>query len=225
MKFGSVPTSEAVGAVLAHSLRVLSGVAGTNYRIAKETVLTDEHINDLVADQQADIVVARLEEGDVEEDEAATRLAAAVVPDAAQQGLRISAAGAGRVNLYTINSGVVVIDEASAMALNAVDPMITMAKVPQFHWADSNGMIATIKIIAYSVPQSLLSQAESLAANAVRIATPKYRTATLIETQVGDEIPHSRAVTPCVGDWIVLVSSCLNERLCHIMRRRLRRLC
>jgi len=189
MKFGSVLTSQAVGAVLAHSLHVQSGVNGTSYRIAKGTVLTNEHTKDLLMDQQADIVVARLESGDVEENEAATRLAAAVAPDAAQFGVRISAAGAGRVNLYAIKAGVVEIDEAAVMALNAVDPMITMATVPQFHRTDSNGMIATIKIIAYSVPQSSLLQAASVAANVIRIATPQYRTATLIETQVGDEMP------------------------------------
>ena len=152
MKFGSVRTSQAVGAVLAHSLHVQSGANGTSYRIAKGTVLTGEHIKDLLADQQTDIVVARLENGDVEENEAATRLAAAVAPDAAKIGVRISAAGAGRVNLYAIDAGVVEIDEAAVMALNAVDPMITMATVPQFHRTDSKGMIATIKIIAYSVP-------------------------------------------------------------------------
>jgi molybdenum cofactor cytidylyltransferase len=189
MKFGSVLTSQAVGAVLAHSLYVQSGANATSYRIAKGTVLTAEHTKDLLADQQTDIVVARLENGDVEENEAATRLAAAVAPDAAQFGVRISAAGAGRVNLYSIEAGVVEIDEAAVMALNAVDPMITMATVPQFHRTDSNGMIATIKIIAYSVLQSSLSQAANVAANAIRIATPQYRTAALIETQVGDEMP------------------------------------
>ena len=192
MKFGPVPTSETVGAVLAHSLYVLSGETGSSYRIAKGTVLTNAHINDLIADQQTNIVVARLEQGDIEEDEAATRLAAAIAPNSEQLGIRISAAGAGRVNLYAIHSGVVVIDEAAVMALNTVDPMITVATVPQLHRADKNGMIATIKIIAYSVPGASLSQAEILGANTIHIAPPQYRRATLIETQVCEELPSTK---------------------------------
>jgi molybdenum cofactor cytidylyltransferase len=75
-------------------------------------------------------------------------------------------------------------------ALNAVDPMITIATVPQYHRTDPDSLIATIKIIAYAVSDAALLRAESAASNAIRVARPQYKTATLIETQVGEvELP------------------------------------
>lgn len=192
MKFGPVATKDARGTVLAHSLRVTAQSTNKTYRIAKGTPLSKDHLNDLLADQHDTVVVARLEAGDIEENKAATQLANAIAPDAKALGLRISGAGAGRVNLFATGAGIVVIDETAIMNLNAVDPMITIATVPQYHRTDSNSMVATIKIISYAVSDSALEQAEKPAKNAIRIAPPQYKSATLIETQVGDDVPSSK---------------------------------
>lgn len=192
MKFGPVATKDAGKTVLAHSLRVRSRSTGKSYRIAKGTPLNKDHISDLLAAGRDTVVVARFEVGDVEENNAATRLANAIAPDADTLGLRISNAGAGRVNLYATQVGVIVIDEMAILALNAVDPMITIATVPQYHRADADSMVATIKIIAYAVTDHALSKAQGTAKNAIRLAWPRYKTATLIETQVGDEVPSSK---------------------------------
>ncbi|WP_415403219.1 molybdopterin-binding protein [Tateyamaria sp. SN3-11] len=182
MKFGPVPLPDALGATLAHSM---VGAAG---RVPKGTVLTQAHLADLSAQGYDTLVVARLGPEDVEENAAAHRLAQAIAPDAAAQGLRISAAGAGRVNLFADTPGIVSIDTAAVTTLNTVDPMITLATVPPFHRVDAGTMVGTIKIIAYGVDAAHLDTACAAAARAVSVLPPRYRTATLIETQVGETV-------------------------------------
>lgn len=193
MKFGSVPTDQAAGAVLAHSM------AGSHGRIAKGTLLEPAHLAQLRAVGHDSLVVARLERGDVEENAAATRLAHAIVADPDAQGLRIAQAGAGRVNLYAKGPGVVCMDVAAIHAINAVDPMITIATVPPFHRVEADTMIATIKIIAYAVPEAALAQACTVSGASLTVAAPAYRTATLIETLVGDSPPASKGRAALTG--------------------------
>ena len=180
MIFGPVPVAQAVGAVLAHSMPAASG------RVQKGTVLSAGQVDDLATHGHGTLVVARLEPGDVDENTAAAALAHALVPDPEPQGLRISAAGAGRVNLYATGAGVVIIDADAVTALNGVDPMITLATVAPYHRVEAGTMVATIKVISYAVPKDHLLAACAQAAGALAVSAPRYGTATLIETQVGD---------------------------------------
>lgn len=193
MRFGPLPLDQAEGAILAHSLHLESG------KIAKGTALSADDLRDLAAAGLSEVIVARLEDGDLHEDAAAQALARAIVPDEAAQGLRISGAGAGRVNLYAKTCGVVQLDRARLEAVNAVDPMISIATVPEYHRVDEGGMIATIKIIAYGVPEVDLKQAASGAAGALRVLPPVFRTATLIETRVSKEIPSEKGRAAMAG--------------------------
>ena len=186
MKFGQVLLSAAEGAILAHSLRV-----GPR-RIAKGTELTPTDLADLEAAGHDKITVARLAAGDLHENEAALALARMIIADPEAQGVRISGAGAGRVNLYARTCGVVQLDPQRLRAVNEVDPMISIATVPAWHRVDAGGMIATIKIISYAVPQTALRRAGEGASGALRVRAPAYRTATLIETRVSQEIPSEK---------------------------------
>ncbi|MEL6466714.1 MAG: molybdopterin-binding protein [Pseudomonadota bacterium] len=193
MKFGSRPSAEATGTILAHAL------AGASGRVSKGTVLTDADIADLQAAGHETLTVATLDPGDVEENTAAETLAAALVPNPEGQGLRISAAGAGRVNLYASGPGIVALDADQIAAMNGVDPMITIATVPPFHRVDSGTMVATIKIIAYAVPQITLDKACANPGNTIHVRAPSYRTATLIETQVGNAEPSAKGRAALIG--------------------------
>lgn len=193
MKFGPVPLDQAEGAILAHSLHLEAR------KIAKGTALTPADLSDLAASGFSEVTVARLEQGDMHEDAAAQALARAIVPDPGTQGLRISGAGAGRVNLYAETCGVVELDRARLEAMNAVDPMITIATVPAYHRVDAGGMIATIKIIAYGVPEVHLTQAAQGAGRALRVRPPVYRTATLIETRVSADVPSDKGRAAMAG--------------------------
>ena len=75
-------------------------------------------------------MVARLETGDVGEDDAALQLAQALVPDPEGQGMRLTKASPGRVNIMRMRAGLFAPDAARITALNRVDPMITLATLP-----------------------------------------------------------------------------------------------
>ncbi len=177
MKFGAVPIADALGAVLAHSL-----VAGK--RIPKGTILGLDHLAALKDVGFQEVTVARLEHGDVDEDTAASKLAQAILDGV--EGVRAAGAGAGRVNLYAEHCGMMRINAAIVHKINAIDPMITVATVPDYHRVDADGMIATIKIIAYAVPTTALEAATAVAKGAVSLWQPAFLSATLIETTIED---------------------------------------
>jgi molybdenum cofactor cytidylyltransferase len=178
VKFGPVPVQEAVGAILAHSV-ALGGA-----RLRKGVVLTAEHVGALVAAGVNDVVVARLDAGDLHEDEAARRLADALVPDPEAAHVRLTRPFTGRVNLIAETPGVAVLDEAAIARVNAVDPMITVATVPAYQQLATGGMIATIKIISYGVAEAHLAQAEEVGRDAIRMAPPRRASAGLIVTDI-----------------------------------------
>ncbi|OED48709.1 molybdopterin biosynthesis protein [Rhodobacteraceae bacterium (ex Bugula neritina AB1)] len=193
MKFGPVPLNEALGAILAHSLQGASG------KIAKGTELARADLADLAAAGHSELTVARLEAGDMHEDAAAAALANALVPDPEEQGIRISGAGTGRVNLYAVQAGLVRLDRARLDAFNAVDPMITIATVPDCHRADAGGMLATIKVISYAVPEAAVQRACTGAAGAIKVALPVFSSATLIETRVSNDTPSDKGRAAMAG--------------------------
>lgn len=177
MKFGSVPLSAAKGAVLAHSVAVQKG------RLRKGRVLSRADIEALAGAQVQDVIVARLEAGDVGENQAAAALAAAVL--GAGYGLDVTAPFTGRVNLLAQGTGVVQLDVAALEAVNAVDPMITIATVPPHGQLGRGGMAATIKIISYAVSGDALQRAVAAAGKgAITLASPVLQTATLIITEI-----------------------------------------
>jgi molybdenum cofactor cytidylyltransferase len=197
MKFGPVPLDQAKGAVLAHSMQGVSD--GRKTRIPKGTILTAAHVESLRANDITAVTVARLDPGDIAENDAAMALARAIIPDESALGIRISGAGAGRVNLYAARCGLVRLNVAQIQTINAVDPMITIATVPDFHRADADGMIATIKIISYAVPETALAKAAQNAARAMRVVAPVFTTATLIETTTTPDTPSEKGRNAMTG--------------------------
>ncbi|UWQ27357.1 molybdopterin-binding protein [Leisingera sp. M523] len=193
MRFGPVPLQQAKGAILAHSLQ------GGSRKVAKGTVLTADDLQDLAAAGHETLTVARLDPADLHEDAAAAALGHALVPDPSAQGVRISGAGTGRVNLYADRSGLVRLDRAKLEAVNAADPMITVATVPDYHRADADGMLATIKIISYGVAADAIRRASEGAGDAIRVLPPVFSSATLIETQVSDETPPDKGRAAMAG--------------------------
>ena len=178
MKFGAVPLDEAEGAILAHSVQ--AGGA----RIRKGVVLTGAHVTRLRAAGIGEVVVARLSPGDLHEDEAARRLAAAIVPDPGAARIRLTEPFTGRVNLIADAPGVVVLDVSAIEAVNAIDPMITIATVSPFQQLAPGGMVATIKIIAYGVAAADVTRACAAGRGAIRMAAPVLSRAGLIVTDV-----------------------------------------
>lgn len=180
MRFGPVPLQEAEGATLAHSVRLERG------RLRKGQVLTAEDVAALSAIGMETVIVARLDPGDVDEDRAAAAVAAALVPDPAAQGLRLTEAFTGRVNLIAEAPGVVVLDAARLHRLNRIDPMLTLATVPAFQQMTPGGMVATVKIISYALPGAHVEAAREVLAGppAIRLQPVVLKTARLIVTEI-----------------------------------------
>ena len=175
MRFGPVPLSDALGATLAHSVAVTKG------RLRKGRVLVPQDIDALSKAGIKEVIVARLDPGDIDENAGAARLAHALCGP----GLRMSQPFTGRVNLLSDGPGVVVMDRAALAAGNAVHPMITLAPVPPHQQTGENGRVAPIKVISYAVPAEAGATACAAAgASALRLAPPVLRDATLIITDV-----------------------------------------
>ncbi|WP_420565227.1 NTP transferase domain-containing protein [Thalassobaculum sp.] len=141
MIFGDTPLDEAEGAVLAHSHRL------EKRSLKKGRVLEADDVAALREAGFASVIAARLEAGDVAEDAAADRLAAALAGD----GTTVSAAFTGRANLYAKTAGVVLYDPVRLDAFNLVDEAITLALVPPYQAVEEGQMIGTLKIISFAV--------------------------------------------------------------------------
>jgi molybdenum cofactor cytidylyltransferase len=171
MKFGPVPVGEAAGAVAVHSIRT------GGFVLKKGTRIGATEIAAMRAAGIAEVTVARLEPGDVSEDEAAADIAAAL----AGEGVRIEEAFTGRVNLFADTAGVLVVDRQAIDDLNRVDEAITFATLEAYAPVVEGEMIGTVKIIPFAVAAS----ARDAAVAAARVSVPLIRVAPYRIKKVG----------------------------------------
>ena len=141
MKFGEVPVAEAVGAVLAHSLKV------GDRSLRKGRVLSAEDVAALAAAGRRSVVAARLESGDIDENTAA----AAVALPLAGAHVSIARPFTGRVNLFAEVSGLCAVDRGRVDRLNMVDETITLATIAPYAVVAPKQMVATVKVIPFAV--------------------------------------------------------------------------
>ncbi|MFN0113157.1 MAG: molybdopterin-binding protein [Paracoccaceae bacterium] len=176
MRFGPVPLDAAEGAVLAHSM-----MAGGR-KIGKGRVLTADDIALIAGEGVRGLTVARLDPGDVGENEAAERLARALVPDEGAAHLTLTVPVNGRVNLQAAGPGVTLVDAARVGALNRVDPALTLATLAPFTRVAKGTLCGTVKVIAYAVAGEALARAEAVARGAVTVRPVALKSAGLILT-------------------------------------------
>jgi molybdenum cofactor cytidylyltransferase len=165
MKFGPVAIGEAAGSILAHST-----VAGEK-RFRKAHLLTAEDVEILRAAGFDEIIVAILDDNDVEENDAAFRIT---------QALRFAGAAAkpaatGRVNIFADTDGIFTVDRALVDAVNRVDPDVTLATLAEFAPVVAGQMVATVKIIPFAVKQPVLDKVLELAGGRQAFAVHAYR--------------------------------------------------
>ena len=171
MKFGEVPVAEAEGAILAHSLKL-----GTT-ALKKARVLSRADLDVIASAGLARIVVARLQPGDVGEDEAAQRIAAA----AAGEEIEPAAPFTGRANLFAKSRGLLVFDRDRLDRLNLVDEAITFGTLAPFAVVEPRMMVGTVKIIPFAAP----AEAVELCVEAARADGPLLRVAPFLPRSVG----------------------------------------
>lgn len=175
MKFGAVPIAKAIGATAVHSIRQGDLV------LKKGTLIGAKEVAALTAAGVAEIVVARLEPGDVSEDAAAAEIARA----AKGAGVRADRAFTGRCNLFAEAAGVLVVDKEAIDRLNRIDEAVTIATLPAFKPVVEGEMIATVKIIPFAVAGAARDKAMAEAKRAqpvIRVAPYKVRRLGVVST-------------------------------------------
>ena len=175
MKFGAVPVADALGATAVHSIRQ------GDFVLKKGTKIGPAEIAALIAAGVKEITVARLDPGDVSEDQAAADIAAAIKDG----GVHVDRAFTGRCNLFAEKAGVLVIDRNSIDALNRIDEAITVATLLAYKPVVEGEMIATVKIIPFAVTGTACHQAVSAAVKVkpiIRVAPYKVHRVGVVST-------------------------------------------
>lgn len=175
MKFGPASPRQAIGGVTVHTLRQGSLLLKKGTRIGPAEVAALENAG------IEEIVVIRLEEGDVSEDEAASSIAQVV----AGEGVTVERAFTGRANLFASRPGVLVIDRAAVDRINGVDEAFTFATLPAFKPVVEGEMIATVKLIPFGVKATLRDAAVKAAGEgALRVAPYVIKRVGVVSTQL-----------------------------------------
>lgn len=173
MIFGAVPVEEAQGCILAHSLTLLGG------KLAKGTRLTRADLDRLRTARIAEVIVARLEPGDCDENTAADRLGQAL----SRSDLPATPAHSGRSNLSARRAGVLRVDVDKVNRINAIDEGLTLATLPDFARVDEGTLVATAKIIPYAVPDTVVTRAAAQARDCLHLHPFRRKTYDLILTR------------------------------------------
>ncbi len=173
MKFGPATPADAIGGVTVHTLRQGSLVLkkGTTIGAAEVEALNNAGVRE--------VVVVRLEDGDVSEDVAAASIAKVV----AGEGINVERAFTGRANLFAAKAGVLVVDRAAVDRINGVDEAITFATLAAYKPVVEGEMVATVKLIPFGV-EARLRDAAVAAANggALRVAPYTIKRVGIVST-------------------------------------------
>lgn len=181
MKFGPLDTKDAIGSLLAHSVVLPGGRLKKGHRLSKADTEA------LLENDRREIIVAQLELGDVEENDAAARLAKLLSSDLVEA----EPAFTGRSNLYAKQAGIFDVNADVVDALNRIDPSITLATLAHDTFVEAGRMVATVKIIPLAVSGSALANAEMVlsGAAALKLAPSRPHRVGLIATQLSSLKP------------------------------------
>ncbi len=148
MIFGDIPTEEAAGAILAHTVRT------ENNLYKKGRILSESDVAQILSEGRKNILVAKLEKDDVHEDEAAKQLAEFLVGD----NIRQAKTTTGRCNLYAKSHGLVWVNSEGLTEANLIDESLTTATLPHLKAVAPGELVGTAKIIPFSVPQNVMAK-------------------------------------------------------------------
>lgn len=149
MKFGPVAARDAIGGVVVHTIRQDALV------LKKGTMVGPGEVEAMIRAGIREIVVARLDEGDVSENVAASGIAEAI----AGEGVIVERAFTGRANLFASQSGILVVNRTIVDRLNQIDEAITFATLPAFKAVVEGEMIGTVKLVPFGIEARLRDQA------------------------------------------------------------------
>lgn len=147
MIFTDIPVSDAEGVILAHTTK------GEGWTLKKGRRLTAEDCVLLSKSNVATVMGAKLEPGDVHEDDAARRIADALGADHVTP----TTAFTGRCNITADAAGVVRINAQAVDRLNGVHESVTVATLSDYGRATRGQIVATVKIIPFAVEAPVMA--------------------------------------------------------------------
>lgn len=154
MKFGPVQLAQAEGKILGHNISDPEGK-----RVLRKGIkLTPDDINMLTEIGRSTVYIAELEPGDVGEDTAAKRIAQSV----SGEKIRMTAPHVGRVNLLAEERSVLRVDPDRLARINACEG-VTLASLRSHTVVLPKKIAATIKVIPFALPETIVCQAEAIA--------------------------------------------------------------
>ena len=152
MQFGRIPVVSAAGGILAHSVKY------NGKTLKKGTVLSAEQVRLLAESGCESVVIARLEATDLDENETARRIAARI----SGENVRSNDPSAGRSNIISEVSGLLVYESAELDRFNLVSEAVTVAALPPCTVIEAGQAVATIKIIPYGVDVQIVRRIEQM---------------------------------------------------------------
>lgn len=151
MKPAEIPIERAVGAILIHNITDARG----HKAFSKGHRFVASDIDALRALGKQTVFVGILEAGDVSENDAAARIARAVVGE----NISLSSVSGGRVNLLSNVRGVFSLDPDALAQINSLDS-ITLAAIHAHTVVAPKKMVATVKTIGLAISEKHLQAVE-----------------------------------------------------------------
>ena len=176
MIFGEVLIDDAVDTILAHTTKI------SDITIKKGQILTHKDIELLKHHNINKITVARLEISDISEDKAALLIATALKTTLVETGNAFT----GRCNLISQTKGLMHLDQTKLDRINLINEAITIATLKNNERVNKGQLIATIKIIPFAVPKSVLDKViDNISSNKIISILPfKKKSVGLILTKL-----------------------------------------
>ena len=179
---------EAVGMVLAHDLTKIVPGEFKGRLFKKGHIICEADVPELLNIGKEHIYILELPEGRVHEDEAATRLAAAIQGP----GVICNEPAEGKVNLLAGRAGLFRVNKEAIMALNNFEE-VSVATIHGNVAVQRGDLLAGTRVVPLVVPEEMLSEAESLAgafAPLLEVRPYHFRTCGLVTT--GSEVFNRR---------------------------------
>ncbi len=176
MRVGTFPLADAVGCILIHS------VDCSSKKIRKGRVVSEQDVQDLEQAGHTSVFAARLDENDVHEDLAAGQISAPL----AGPFTAVRDVGTGRCNIHAQSAGVLTLDAEHIHQLNRIHEGLTVATLLPDETVGKDQLIATVKIIPYSIPKTAVIKALKLLEDTAALSVAPFaeKRVALISTKV-----------------------------------------
>jgi len=170
MQFKTLRVAEAVGWTLAHSIAV-----GAN-RIAKNSTITADIIEQLQEANIEAIQAYSLETSDIDENSAAKAIGGHI------QGacIEVAAATHGRCNLHASSAGLLFVED-KIDDLNTATPSVGIATLHKYTPVQQGQLVATVKIIPFGIEKNQLEAVLKIDAS-LKVKTYRQFTVALLST-------------------------------------------